>query len=148
VDRQIVARQEFCFLGRMGISDVLKNRTFEFAVAVFHGSRQIGPDRAAALVRSQLIRSSAGTAANYRAACRARSRREFIARIGVAIEEADESLFWLEFVTATKVVQPSAEWQKLHTEANELVAILTTSQKTARANEEAERQRKRACPRS
>jgi len=81
----------------------------------------------------QLIRASASVAANYRASCRARSKREFIAKIGTVIEEADESLFWLEYLVATEVMaEPVVE--ELRSESNQLVAIFTTAQKTARAN--------------
>jgi four helix bundle protein len=62
------------------------------------------------------------------------SRAEFIAKLGVAIEEADESLFWLDVAEATLAIHSSVEMQKLRTEANELVAILTASQKTAKQN--------------
>ena len=118
----------------MSISHALKERTFGFAVAVFKASKPLGADAAARIIQGQLVRASTGTAANYRAACRARSRRDFIAKLGVVIEEADESLFWLEFIEAAQVLKSTPELQKLRTEADELVAIFTTSQKTARAN--------------
>jgi four helix bundle protein len=119
----------------MSIAEILKARTFHFAVGVFRLCAAEPQGSAARIIRAQLIKASSSVAANYRAACRGRSRREFIAKIGVAIEEADESLFWLDFVEATQVLSPSADLQRLRTEANELVAILTTSQKTAKQNE-------------
>ena len=81
----------------------------------------------------QLVRSSAAVASNYRASCRAKSKRDFIAKLGTVIEESDESCFWLEYMVATKLVE-LAPVRMLHAESNQLVAIFTTSQKTARAN--------------
>ena len=93
----------------------------------------------------QLIRASASVGANYRAACRAKSKRDFIAKLGTVIEESDESMFWLEYVEATGLLMNAAT-KKLRGEANQLVAIFTASQKTARANyasEQNERRRRR-----
>lgn len=118
----------------MPTNHTLQSRTFDFAVAVFKSIQGASCDDAGRIIRNQLIRSSASAAANYRGACRGRSRPEFIAKLGVALEEADESLFWLEFIVATRVFDPTTELQSLRTEANELVAILATSQKNARAN--------------
>jgi four helix bundle protein len=78
------------------------------------------------------------TGANYRAACRARSRAEFAAKIGVAEEEADETLYWLELLFETKLAA-SESVQRLIVEATELVAILSAGRKTAR---EAEKERR------
>jgi four helix bundle protein len=70
-------------------------------------------------------------AANYRAACRARSKAEFIAKIGVVVEEADETVFWLELLIETGIVSP-ARMSNLLDEANELLAIFAASQHTAK----------------
>ena len=129
---------------RMPTNQPIQSRTFDFAVAVFKSVKDAGRYGAGRIVRNQLIRSSASAAANYRAACRGRSRPEFVAKLGVALEEADESLFWLEFIVATRVLEPTKELQKLRTEANELVAILATSLKTARANLARKRERAKA----
>jgi four helix bundle protein len=123
----------------MSIADELKTRTFNFAVAVYRLCTRQRFDPPAWVIRTQLIKASSSTAANYRVACRGRSRPEFIAKIGTAIEEADESLFWLHFVEATSILPASPELRRLRTEANELVAIFTTSQKTATENEERSR---------
>jgi four helix bundle protein len=114
--------------------DTLKQRTFDFAVAVFKQCRPLARYAESRVPANQIIRSSTGVAANYRAACRARSRPEFIAKVGTVIEEADESLFCLEFLQAVDLAGGPA-LKKLQTEANELVASFTSSQKTARANE-------------
>jgi len=69
--------------------------------------------------------------ANYRAVCRARSKAEFIARIGIAAEEADEAVLWLELLTEAGIIKPEMT-EALLKEARELAAILTASQKTAK----------------
>ena len=80
---------------------------------------------------SSLIRCGTSVAANYRAACRARSRAEFIAKMGTVEEEADESLFWLELVVDSKLAAPTRV-EKLLREADELTAIFVSSIKTAK----------------
>jgi len=80
----------------------------------------------------QLLRSGTSVAANYRAATRSRSRQEFAAKIGIVVEEADETVFWLELLTESAVV-PGKLMEPLLTEARELTAIFTASHQTARA---------------
>jgi four helix bundle protein len=70
-------------------------------------------------------------AANYRAVCRARSKAEFIAKIGVVVEEADETVFWLELLIDTGIIA-QAKLNNLLKEANELLSIFAASQKTAK----------------
>lgn len=79
----------------------------------------------------QLLKSGTSVAANYRAVCRARSKTEFIARVGVVVEEADESVFWLEMLTENGIIQ-TARIEPLLNEAKELTAIFTASQETAK----------------
>ena len=87
-------------------------------------------------VADQLFRSATSVAANYRAACRARSYREFIAKLGVVLEEADETVFWLELIARTTLVE--GRLLELATqEARELVAIFTASCRTANQNRQA-----------
>jgi four helix bundle protein len=126
-------RQASCIAGRMTQPNTLKARTFDFAVAVFQLCRPLMRNPEARGPTGQLVRASASVAANYRASCRARSKRDFIAKLGTVIEESDESLFWLEYLGATELMSSGAT-QKLRAESNELVAIFTASQKTARAN--------------
>ena len=82
---------------------------------------------------NQIIRSATSVAANYRAACRARSRAEFIAKIGVVEEEVDETAFWLELIIDSGLLK-DAKIRPLLTEAGELVAIMAASRKSAVAN--------------
>ncbi len=122
-----------CTTARMPSNRNLKQRTFDFAVSVFRLCRPLMRTPEARVPVGQLIRSSASVAANYRASCRAKSKRDFIAKLGTVIEESDESLFWLEYLVATALLTGTAV-KELQSESNELVAVFTTSQKTARAN--------------
>jgi four helix bundle protein len=108
----------------------LQRRTKEAALRAVKLCSGLGPRPEAHVIRGQLLRSSMSSAANYRAACRARSRKEFIAKLGVVIAELDESAFWIEFATDAKLVgAPRVE--SLVKELNELLAILNASRSTA-----------------
>ena len=109
----------------------LKDRTKRFAVDVIRLCRELPSTLDAKRVGGQLIDASTSVAANYRAACRARSRPEFIAKLGVVLEESDESLFWLELMVDANLVT-KARAERLLKEADELTAIFTTSVKTAK----------------
>ena len=76
----------------------------------------------ARVIRKQALRSSTSVAANYRAVCRARSKAEFVAKIGVVVEEADEAVFWLELLVETAIIS-QARMNGLLAEANELLSI-------------------------
>lgn len=84
-------------------------------------------------IGNQLIRSGTSVGANYRAACRSRSKAEFIAKIGTVTEEADESAFWLELIMEGGLLKPELVFP-LHKEAEELTAIFTASGRTAKEN--------------
>jgi four helix bundle protein len=79
----------------------------------------------------QLLRCATSVAANYRATCRARTKAEFIAKMGVVVEEADEVILWLELLTESGTVQ-TEKTESLLSEAHELTAIFTASRRTAR----------------
>lgn len=111
----------------------LKQRTKHFAVAIVRLYRKLPRTDEARVIGQQLLRSGTAVAANYRATCRARSKAEFIAKVGVVVEEADESVFWLELLEETGIVQPGLA-QELIAEANELLAIFAASQVTAKKN--------------
>jgi len=93
--------------------------------------RTLPDSKEAQEVASQLRRAARGVAANYRSAKRGRSGPDFISRIGVVIEEADEAEMWLDHLGATDICN-STELGELKIEANELVAIFTAAQKTAK----------------
>jgi len=110
----------------------LRDRTKQFAIRIVRLLRGLPKTDEAGIMGKQLLRAGTSVAANYRAVCRARSRAEFISKIGVVVEEADETVFWLEMLVETGVL-PRARMEKLLAEANELLAILAASQRTARA---------------
>jgi len=112
----------------------LRARTKEFAIRIVRLFRSLPKNDEARIIGKQVLRAGTSVAANYRAVCRARSRAEFISKIGVAVEEADETVFWLEILVETGIV-PRARMEKLLAEANELLAILAASQRTARASQ-------------
>ena len=111
----------------------LKGRTKHFAVRVVKLFRSLPRTDEARVIGRQVLRSGTSVAANYRAVCRARSKAEFIAKIGVVVEEADETVFWLELLVETGIV-PQARMVDLLAEANELLAIFAASQHTAKRN--------------
>lgn len=88
-------------------------------------------NRAADVIARQVIRSATSTGANYRAALRGRSYRDFAAKIGVVEEEADETLYWLEMIVETGLL-PEVRLTELLREADELTAIFTAIGRTAR----------------
>ncbi|HZL42358.1 MAG TPA: four helix bundle protein [Verrucomicrobiae bacterium] len=110
----------------------LVGRTKKFALDVILYSRTLPRNDEFTIIKRQLIRSATSTAANYRSAQRAKSKLDFISKLGTSEEEADESLFWLECLAAL-IPREHTELQRLLTESNELVAILTASRRNARA---------------
>jgi four helix bundle protein len=114
-------------------AEELKRRTRQFSLEVIELVESLPQTRTSNVIANQLLRSATSVGANYRAACRARSKADFASKIGVTIEEADESLYWLEILAETGLVQKD-RLAPLMKEANELIAILTASAKTVRSN--------------
>lgn len=109
----------------------LRDRTKKFALRIINMSQVLPNTRAANVINNQILRSATGMAANYRAAGRSHSKAEFIAKIGVALEEADETLFWLELLGDSPTVKPE-KLRDLITEINSLIAIFAASRRTAK----------------
>jgi len=109
----------------------LKERTKAFALAIVHLVDTLARTRATDVIGRQLLRAGTSVAANYRSARRARSRKEFLAKMGIVEEEADESAFWLELLLEGGLVN-SARVAELRDEAKQLVAITIASIRTAR----------------
>jgi four helix bundle protein len=109
----------------------LQDRTKQFALEVFRFCDALPTKPSCWVISKQLMRSASSVGANYRAACRAQSRTDFIAKLSIVEEEADESLFWIEMVEALDLDYSSA-LHRLKDEANQLVAITVASKKTAR----------------
>ena len=108
----------------------LRDRTFNFALAIVEFCTKLPATWEAQRIRGQLFDSGTAVGANYRASGRARSDAEFIAKIGTVVEEADESEYWLTLVEAARI-DTSPERDRLAKEAGELRAIFVTSRKTA-----------------
>jgi four helix bundle protein len=109
----------------------LKARTRAFSLAVVGLVEDLPHGRSANVIGLQLLRAGTSVGANYRAACRARSRKEFLAKMGIVEEEADEAQFWLDLIAARRLAE-SKRVQALLDEARQLVAITVTSIRTAR----------------
>lgn len=119
----------------------LKARTKRFAVEVFAFCAKLPLRFEIDHLRRQLLRASSSVAANYRAACRGRSKADFVAKLGIVEEEADEAQFWLELLPDAMAaigepLKPTLrpELQRLSAEADQLIRIVVASKKTARAN--------------
>jgi four helix bundle protein len=110
--------------------DELKKRTKRFALRILKLISALPNTTAGRTISNQLARSGTSVPANYRAACRGRSKAEFISKLGVVEEEADESAFWLELIIEGGLLKKSLV-EPLWCEANELVAIMTSSRKSA-----------------
>ena len=111
----------------------LKSRTKQFALRILKLVTALPNTIAGRAIANQLVRCGTSVAANYRATCRARSKAEFVAKIGVVLEEADETLLWLELIREAKLLS-AKRVEPLLIEANELVSIMVTSRKSAAAN--------------
>src|SRR5207244_12812597 len=111
----------------------LKRRTKEFAIRIVKLFRSLPKTEEARIIGRQVLRSGTSVAANYRSVCRARSRAEFIAKIGVVLEEADETQLWLELIIDAKLI-PAKRVQPLVDEAGESIAIFVASSNSASLN--------------
>ena len=117
----------------MNATHDLKNRTRAFALRVVRLVETLPRTRTADVMGKQLLRCGTSVGANYRAACRGRSRREFIAKLGIVEEEADESIYWLELIADAGLLNRE-RLQPLLDEADALLSITIASIRTARAN--------------
>ena len=111
----------------------LKKRTKVFALRILKLVDALPKTTAGRALASQIVRSGTSVAANYRAACRARSTSDFIAKMGIVEEETDETLFWLELLEESDLAS-AANLISVKKEADELIAITVASIKTARHN--------------
>jgi len=109
----------------------LQARTKTFALRIIRMFRRLPKTEEAKIMGRQVLRSGTSVAANYRAVCRARSKAEFAAKPGVVVEEADETVFWLELLVESGIV-PEERARGLIDEAKELLAIFVVSRRTAR----------------
>jgi four helix bundle protein len=108
----------------------MKQRTKAFALRVIKLVNSLSKDLVCRRLGDQLLRSGTSVAANYRAACRARSKADFISKLGIVEEEADESALWMELLIESGLVLQT-RLEKLLDEANQLTAIIVASRKSA-----------------
>src|SRR5262249_28085606 len=109
----------------------LRERTKHFAVRIIKLYRSLPRSDEARILGRQILRSGTSIGANYRSACRARSHSEFMAKLGIVLEEADETAFWLELMQLSDIF-PEKKLHDLVREVNELIAIFVASVRTAK----------------
>src|SRR5215471_7042183 len=109
----------------------LQARTKAFAIRIIRMFQRLPKTDEARILGKQSLRSGTSVAANYRAACRAKSRADFISKLGTTVEEADETLLWLELLEESGIV-PLKKLVGIKTETDELLRILSTSLDTAK----------------
>ena len=112
----------------------LLTRTKAFALRILQLVDHLPRTTSGRAIGNQLVRSGTSVGANYRAACRSRSRAEFAAKLGVVAEEADETVYWLELLRDGKLLS-EAKLSELLREANELTAIFTAGRRSSRGNQ-------------
>jgi len=111
----------------------LRQRTKTFALRIMKLADALPVSRSGNAIASQIVRSGTSIGANYHSACRGRSKAEFTAKLGVSVEGADETLYWLELIQEAKLLPP-ARLNPIVQEAEELIRILARSHATARRN--------------
>jgi four helix bundle protein len=109
-----------------------KNRTKAFALRVIRLTEALPKNQTANVIGKQLLRCGTSVGANYRAACRARSNPEFIAKMGIVEEECDESMYWMELIVEAGLMEDKLLID-LKNEANEILSMVVASIKTARS---------------
>ena len=114
-------------------ADELRRRTKKFGLDVIKLVEAIPNTTTGRTIGNQLLRSGMSVGANYRAACRGKSKSDFIAKAGISLEEADECMYWMDLLQEAGII-PAERLKDLMKETDELVAISTSSIKTARAN--------------
>ena len=112
-------------------SGELKQRTKQFGLRIIRLVESLPKGRTADVIGRQLLRSGTSVGANYRAACRARSTADFVAKMGTVEEEADETSFWMELLVEANIVK-AEKLKSLMKESDELLAITVASVRTAR----------------
>jgi four helix bundle protein len=112
--------------------DDFAKRTYAYSLQIARLIQTLNKSSANAILSTQLLRASTSVGANYRAACRARSRAEFLAKMGIVEEEADESLYWLELLRDSGAIEASTA-RSVAQEGKEILSMTVQSIKTARS---------------
>ena len=111
--------------------ETMKSRTKQFSVDVIRFCDSLKTYKASSVITYQLVKSATSTGANYRAACRARSKREFFSKICIVVEEADESGYWLEIIKDSALTNEDKELERLMMEATEITKIMSKAKNTS-----------------
>ncbi len=109
----------------------MKARTKRFAVDVINFCNSLESSKASSVITYQLVKSATSTGANYRAACRARSKAEFFSKICIVVEEADETEYWLEIINDADLSKDKDELLRLTKEGNEITKIMTKAKNSS-----------------
>jgi len=112
----------------------LRKRTTKFAVDVILFCNSLRTSKASSVITYQFVKSATSTGANYRAACRARSKSEFFSKICIVVEEADESVYWLEIINETNLSNDREELIRLTKEAIEITKIMAKAKNSSYGN--------------
>ena len=112
----------------------MKHKTKTFAVDVISFCNSLKSDRASSVVSYQIIKSATSTGANYRAACKARSRKEFFSKLCIVVEEIDETKYWLEVILEANLSSKLGFLNKLYNEANEITKIMSSARNSIYEN--------------
>ncbi len=115
---------------RIAHAEAMKARTKQLALRVVRLLQNLPKTEEAKIMGRQLLRSATSVAANYRAVCRARSKAELYAKLSICVEEADETLFWLELLRETQIINP-ARTGELENEAEEILSVLARARKNS-----------------
>jgi len=111
----------------------MQHRTKQFALRIVRLFQALPATDEARIIGKQLLRSATSVGANYRAACRARSSKEFYSKLSIVIEEADESMFWLEILGESGIIKSTLLQDIIH-ETEEIIKILVAARKTINQN--------------
>lgn len=114
-------------------SEYLKLRTKKFALRIIKLGKILNKDNVEKIISNQIIRSGTSVASNYRSALRGKSKADFISKLGTVIEEADETMFWIEIIIESDILDESV-LGNLYKEANEIVSIMVKTRNTAIKN--------------
>ncbi len=117
---------------KMEFAESMKQRTKQFAIDIIKMYKEMPVSDDARILGRQLVKAATSVASNYRAVCRARSDREFFAKLSIVVEEADESIFWMELIEESGIHEID---KGLLIEANEILAIMARSRKTMLNND-------------
>jgi four helix bundle protein len=120
-------------MNNIEFSEGFKKRTQEFTLRIIKLYKSLSGTVEGQVIGKQLLRSGTSVAANYRAACRARSRAEFFSKMSIIVEEADETVFWLELIMSIQII-PSRQLESLMVEAIEILSIVAKARKTTKTH--------------